>query len=381
MIRPLRTSGGGGRAALLAACLTLAGAAPVRASAELRKELAGLAADLKQLLAGRGLDTIGLGQFTGPPTFPATAGPGINQVLTEELAKLGVKVELTAKLGLKGEYSVAEVPAEDDPKVKLLAVQVRAVVVDRLGGVVTDFSFDRKIRSEQALVELVGPTVELAPGDPPRDRDRKLRESLTDPRPPAGGSIVRAGADSKFGIEILVGDKPRPAEAKDGLAFVRVDRGEQYAVRLINDSGREMAVALTIDGLSMYTFSELKHKDGPRKGEPLYSAVILGPGQSTLIKGWHRTNEESRSFLVTAYPDTAAAQLRHEAGLGTITATFAASWEGDTPPDDEPPRRKGVTPGDGTGFGPPVNSKFTEVRRSIGVVRAAVSVRYTKDAK
>jgi len=34
-------------------------------------------------------------------------------------------------------------------------------VVDNLGKVLTDFSFDRKIKGEQTLVHLIGPTADI----------------------------------------------------------------------------------------------------------------------------------------------------------------------------------------------------------------------------
>jgi hypothetical protein len=63
-----------------------------------------------------------------------------------------------------------------------------------------------------------------------------------------------------------------------------------------------------------------------------------------------------------------------------ITATFAAAWPKDQqPPSDEPsnPAEKSRS-GDAVGRGTRFQQKFLEVERHIGVVRATVSVRYTK---
>jgi hypothetical protein len=362
----------------LAALLSLTGAGPARASAELRKELAEVAKGIKQLLDGRGEQTIAVGQFTGPPNFPTSSGPGIAQILSEELQKLGVTVKARAKLGIKGEYLVTEVPDANDVTAKLLALRLKGTVEDGFGKVINDFSFERTVKGEEAVVQLLGTPVELPPNDLPKDRDKKIRESYTEPKANIAGSRVNAGPDGKFAVEVLVNGKPREARPDDGLAFVKVDRGETYAVRLINDSDLEMAVRLTIDGLSWFAFSELRHQDGLHKGEPLYSVVYVKPHGSVVIRGWHRTNDASDSFLVTEYAKSAAATLSQTANLGTITASFAASWpENADPPKDEAPKARG-NPGDATGFGPRVEAKFTEVKRNIGVIRASVSVRYTK---
>src|SRR4051794_16341987 len=92
----------------LAALLLRAPAAS--ASDELRAGVADIAKSIKQLLDGKGEDSIVVGAFTGPANFPTSAGPGIQQVLAEELQKLGVTVKKRARFGIKGEYLVTEVP-------------------------------------------------------------------------------------------------------------------------------------------------------------------------------------------------------------------------------------------------------------------------------
>lgn len=126
-----------------------------------------------------------------------------------------------------------------------------------------------------------------------------------------------------------------------------------------------MAIRLTIDGLNIFTFSDIRFKDGPKKGDPLHQVYLIKPHAAIAIKGWHRTYESSESFVVTEYAKTAAASLDSKANLGTITAAFAAAWpEGQPPPADEPPKKKSTTNGDGTGFGPAA-SKHTlgDIRR------------------
>ena len=162
------------------------------------------------------------------------------------------------------------------------------------------------------------------------------------------------------------------------LAFTKIERGELYAVRLINDSNLDAAVQLSIDGLSMFAFSQLRHKDGSQKGEPLYTTVIVPATKSAIIAGWHVSNDKTDKFLMTEYAKSAAATLNHTSNLGTITATFQAAWpEGSPAPADEPGKRRGGT-GDATGFGPRIDVKYEEVKRNLGVIRDTVSVRYAK---
>jgi hypothetical protein len=348
-----------------------------QASTALRSELAEIAGSLKQLLDGRGESAISVGEFTGPPNYPTSSGPGIVKTLIEELAKRHIVVRPRSNLKVKGQFEVTETRPDPVGKHRFLAVRITGLVEDLTGNTITDFRFERTVPGESALLELMGIPAELRADDTPQGRDRALRERLVDPHTSIAGSRISAAPDSPFGLEVLVDGKPREARNDDGLAMVKIGRGERYAVRLINDSPHEAAVRLSIDGLSMFAFSDLRHASGPNNGEPLYTTLILPPRSRFDVVGWHRTNDESDAFLVTEYAKSAAATLDHRANLGTITASFAAAWavDGD-PPADEAAQPKGLP--DSTGFGPRVAAKFTEGRRRIGAIRSSVSVRYAR---
>ena len=158
---------------------------------------------------------------------------------------------------------------------------------------------------------------------------------------------------------------------KNDLAFVPIQRDQVYAVRLVNDSKHDAGVTLTIDGLNAFTFSE-NHG---------YTQFVIPAGKTGLIEGWHRTNDVSDAFLVTEYAKSAAAELNQAGGsLGTITASFSAAWATDqSAPADEPASPNQFSrAADATGRGPKVDAGFNEVTRQFGVIRGAVSVRYSK---
>jgi hypothetical protein len=381
----------------LSVVLLLACARPARASAELRSVLAELAGNLAKVLEGRGEDSLAIGQFTGPAAIQTSAGPGIVQVLTEELKKKGISVKARAKVGVSGKYKIAELPAEnpDDRRLgrKVLAVAIEVELQDAFGNPVGEFTFKRTIRGEATLMHTMGVSAALAPGGTERERDQELRKQYVDPKPALAGTLIRSRAGSPYAIEILVGGKVRRAETRDGLPFVGIKRGESYELRLINESAHEAAVQLRIDGLSMFAFSKLRQPaklaDGranPRRGEPRYSVVIVpakmkGKPGTAVIPGWHITNKDTDRFTVTAYARSAAAELKQTTGIGTITATFQAAWPKGAPaPADEPGKRRGGT-GDATGRGPRIGVKYKEVERNLGVLRDAISVRYTRPRK
>jgi hypothetical protein len=377
-----------------------------RAAEALRKELAGIAATVAGVLKGRDQDTISVGQFTGPATFPTSAGPGIAQALTEEFQKLDIVVKAVAPLGIEGRYLVTDldVPDGDRPgrNQTVLAVRIQGTVVDQAGQVIAGFTsgevadvpvvdgkFQIDVPDEQTVLEVTGVTASLPPDEPAKDRAQRIREIVqpdpagapaqADPPPTArlDGSRVFAAPGNDYAVEVLVNGRPRPAQLIDGLPFVEVGQNEFYVIRLVNNTPYEAAVRLTIDGLSTFAFSDLRHEDGPKAGQPRFNLWVVPPRGVKVVRGWHRTHERADSFLVTGYAESAAATLNHTADIGTITATFAACWPSDAPPPtDEPPRRKGAPLA--TGIGPPVQQNIRGLERTIGVVRAAVSVRYAK---
>jgi len=363
----------------------------------LRQTLAVLALQVSKQLSDHDRPTISLGQFTGPPNFPSSSSPGIVKILTEEFERNGVLVKGRANYEIKGEYMVDEVTSVDINLAdrKFLAIKIICTVVDRLGKVATDFTFNGPLDNENRarlaqgkfttyvtgeanFTGLLGLPAALRAGDLSADRDDNLRRYVADP-PSHVAAQYRCSADreSPFALEILVNGQPRPITIENGLPFVKIQSHETYQIRVHNDAEHDVALRIAIDGLSVFAFSSLLHTDGPRRGQPLYTEYIIPRRSFRTIKGWHKTNESVDSFMVTEYSKSAAAELKSTENLGTITACFHAAWSEDgPPPHDEPASRKG-TP-NATGFGPRVDQKVEIVRRRIGVLRATVSIRYSK---
>jgi hypothetical protein len=346
------------------------------ASDNLRREMAEVARNLKKLLDARSEDSIAVGQFKGASHLPSSSGPSITKVLSEELQKLGVNVKTRGvNLEVEGEYTDVE-----DEKTRQLAAMLKGRVLDRTGAVITEF--ERGIFGDAAIASVLGLTTQLAPSGGVEARDRQLREGIDHPSAYVAGGRVAASAESPYALEVLVKSagpyRARPPKIEDGLAYVPIARGELYAVGLINDSPNDTAVTLTIDGINVFAFSDLRD---PQNGQPRYTQWIIPAKTRGEIIGWHRTNQASDTFQVTEYAKSAAAELKSTAPIGTITATFSAAWpKGAAAPPDEPaqPPSEFSRSGDATGRGPQVATRFVEVERNFGVVRSSISVRYAK---
>ncbi|GEM_PF-6843594 len=104
-----------------------------QASTALRSELAEIAGSLKRLLDGRGESAISVGEFTGPPNYPTSSGPGIVKTLIEELAKRHIVARPRSNLKVKGEFEVTETRPDPAGKHRFLAVRITGLVEDLAG--------------------------------------------------------------------------------------------------------------------------------------------------------------------------------------------------------------------------------------------------------
>jgi hypothetical protein len=364
--------------AALAVSLLLAGGRAAQAGPVLtiQEGLGKVAKNINQLLGEQKKEKkVSVGQFTGPPTKFTSAGPGLAQLLVEELRRVGVRVETPADIGIEGRYRAVHVTDTNE-----LAVQVFINVVDGEGKSILKEEYQFGILGEKEVAGTLGLTAYLPPKKGRDERNTRLENAYTNPDVSIKGTHVAAAARSPYHVEILVGPEadgddftPREPDPRKGQAFVPIKRGEYYRIRLYNYSGYEAAATVTIDGISMFAFSTVLNSKGKK-----YSQVIIG--RKATIKGWFIDKKHSDTFVVTEYAKTAAAELKSNAPTGTITVAFAAAWPKNAPPPpDEPRRGNSKSAGDdGTGRGPRVKDNYKEVARTIGVVRATVSVRYTR---
>jgi hypothetical protein len=363
--------------AALAAAALLA-PAPARAQGNLQIELRELAKDVKVLLDSRNESDIVVGQFVNSADLPASAGPAIAKTLADELTKLKINVKLRgANLTVRGNYQDI---VDQGSQAVMVAVEF---VETKTGRPVTNHQVKaRGVHGEASVAALLGLTVHFPPGATPEERNRQLGGAIKDPKVDVKTTRIQAPG-SKYALEILIktGDgryAPRPAGAKEGMAFVPIRRDESFAVRVVNDSDSEAAVLLTLDGLNQFTFSEVRGADG----KPRYTHFIVGAHKSATVKGWHKNNQLYNEFVITAYDRSASSEagLQSSANVGTITAVFSAAWpKGGQPPADEPKNpSEHARSADAVGRGIEGQQNLKEVERQFGVVRDTISVRYQK---
>lgn len=233
------------------------------------------------------------------------------------------------------------------------------------------------------------------------ERNAQLQKLIAKPNVFLDGTRIRSHQEGPYAIELRVrkplNPHPNPEriedygeavqctpQAKEGLAFVTIAENELYEIWLYNDSTEDVAVALSIDGLDDFHFSD----DRKPNGQPTYAYWIVHhkgaiyDGRSTYdgslrIVGWHKSVKGTKnflSFMVTDLGKGAVAQsgLKAQGDVGVIHAQFSKCW----PKGQRPPGRGGGT--FATGFGPPQKVEQNPVEYDFDVPSDFISVRYTQ---
>ena len=383
---------------------------------ELRREglkelTAGLAKSVRKAATQLQQPAVRIGYFT---PFGSDLGNAGGAFMVElELALQGA-VNPDAVLELYGSYGLVEQPEGGGVRVIVVEAKLRRT---KTGRDEKEFApFEGVVRSNTDIARLAGATVAFKPDaeykDPTRGRNTDIQDGLPQ-KPPGGGPalppkvqafvdgpLVRTSKDSPYAVEVrkkavgAPGDaRPVPAELRDGLAFVPIDRGEEYEVRVVNHAPHEIAVSLSIDGIDQFAFSEDRTPEVDDAGKPVigtdgkpvrrpkFSHWVVGPATvgkpgEVLILGWHKTADPTRkdnvmSFLVTEYGKGAASRFptRTQGKVGLMTVGIARSFK-----DGEPRPRSASE----TGFGPDREQKQEVVKRHIDAPHEFVTIRYTR---
>ena len=352
--------------------LLVIGPLPMRAAQDGEKEnlktaIKTLASEVRVMLKQQNQESVAVVDFVGS-VVDSNFGPGLKRLLSEELKAQKVSVSETASYTIKGKYAAVDDPDERNRIVMRLSVDVFSSSQGKRGTYVAN------VRDTTDIAKLAGVTASLQPRDDAETRNQKIQDSKKEPSVHLDGTRIKTRPDSPFAVELLVKSQPRQPKVEKGQAFVDIQRDEIYAVRVHNNTKLEAAISLNIDGLDVFTFSDVKDD---KTGDTRYKHFIVAPGQSFTITGWHKTNKKALAFLVAEYGKGAASQMKSTGEVGVLTLTFRpASTHPKDLPGDKNSTLSAAT--NETGFGPEQGTNLQEVARTIGAVSDVVIVRYTR---
>ena len=135
--------------------------------------MAEVAGQIKLLLDQKGRTRSPWAASAARPSWPRARGRRSSKALTEDLKKIGISVKRKAELEVNGDYRDVE-----DTKTKLMAVEIKAHVVDRTGAEVVAFE-PRGILNVTTIAALIGLTTSLPPTAPTRSATRSSPNDST----------------------------------------------------------------------------------------------------------------------------------------------------------------------------------------------------------
>ncbi|QDV70389.1 hypothetical protein Poly24_41110 [Rosistilla carotiformis] len=320
---------------------------------------------------------LSIGAFQGPSS--SGAGARIVQSLRENLKSKCELVDVGAAYTVSGRFMgkkidgqfVIVIEAEIGDALGNSVQKLRRKVVTALDEGLAFFgpsSVDLSAESATAKSDI--PAVEQ-PEDDATVTAEKLVSSIVKPQTHLDASRktrMNPSDNSPYGLEIVVKQadgtyRSLSVSDSDGIATVDLQSDQVYAVRLFNDSPRNVGCRLTIDGLNAFALS----LDANFRGKD--TIMELRPRGKFLIKGWHHTGDISHEFRISDYGDTPAAKFGVFDGVGMVTATF---YEAKVPDGYYATREFA------TGIGDETQMKYSDGKSTFGKPVAAVSVRYVR---
>ena len=358
------------------------------------------ATQITHLLLAEGKTTVAFDSIDQSANALGNFGPGLRAELMlafeavnmelEEKGEMFVTIGENATYTVQGRYSIGDDPDDlgTEAHKRLLAVEV---TIEITNGVEKQSDFTFYLSRERDIIAAEGLNVSFGDRERSETRQahiaiRKVREasfrtSVTSPKSPyhVDGSKIKTGRQSPYAIELLtrspVGQtySPRAPKSDGGpLPFVPVGVGEVYGVKIYNNSDQEIGVAMKIDGIDQFTFSEERDQS---TGRPQFTSWIVAPNSSFTIKGWHVSADNSRednlaAFQVTKYGEGASKFVKDvdPKTNGVITVAIANAFD----------PQGGKSSATETGFGPPVKQNQKVVHRTLEPPHEFLAIRYAR---
>ena len=359
--------------------LALFGGRPLFADRLLDQGMRKMAVEIKKYLDAEGLPkSMIVGDFSGAPRLKASGGVELSRSIAEHLEAAGLRVSDDGELQLLGNFKLTEKRQFPGEAFDSLALEIEATILDG--------SDDELVTLEFAIfgsvtLQIAGIDVDIPAKATDAEREKEIIDAGPRPQTQLRGTIVRAAPTSLFGLELLVNNANKLSSRTPTLdskrrAFVKLHKGEEFVVRLWNDADHEVAVDLTVDGVSAFVLAKKKRVRN--------SLFIVAPHSSYVVPGWFWDLSNTNAFEIGGYAKSVNKQVGgSSAGVGTISARFRASWGGDVPrPVDEPRAgansKDAAAPGKAVVLGRDLKKNYEQVDRDFGVVRAVVNIRYDK---
>jgi len=343
-----------------------------------REGLQTAATQIEKALKDRKVTEVARPQVKGPRTTPeGGGGQEIVRILIEELEKRKITIKEVATAGIEIRYRPIKV---QEKGVELDRGGLRLQIIVEVGGVEKELAPIDIAPGVERTIHVLGLQGTLDGKDKTTVQvEQQVLRRLSEPEVGVDEkNFVLPRKGHPYGVAVLVKGKAVKPTIRDKLPFIKLELGADYTLLLKNDTNREAAALVTIDGVSAFANSV---KD--TTGKPKYAHFIIPAKKQVEIKGWHIKENNWRTFRVGKYEDSVGAKLRSGVRQA-ITVSFVQAWKkGEPAPANEPNpvRAAAGADGYGTALGDPIKADTTEVMRNVGKAPVAVTIRYDVSKK
>jgi hypothetical protein len=359
----------------------------------LQERMSGLA---KYILDNTNNQSVTIDLFSPIDMPESSSATGLEQLLKQELLIINKNaVSPSAKYLVKGEYGYSrsrnQAMAGKIVKIELQIIErefnEKLTTPVQLEASIDDFS------NIASLLQLNGHVKDNTPEHRVTKSEQKEEIQKLQVTPEfylhgTNHNLISAHSKSKYSVELRTAH-PNPksnlyseflpqmiepqvfTDKKLIVPFVKIEKDEIYEPWITNNDSQPVAVKVQIDGLSTFHFS----KDRDDEGRPRFEYVIIQPGETNRIPGWHQSIKGSVNYLkfkVVGYGLGAATEagVKSRSQVGSIHIQFSHCH----------PLKDGDSPrsGNETGFGPPEKIIQTPVRYEMEPPLEFVTLRYTR---
>jgi len=93
----------------------------------------------------------------------------------------------------------------------------------------------------------------------------------------------------KYVVEMLVSGKPVRKINHKGRAYLPVEAGEKFKMKITNNTSKRVLAVVSVDGLSVMNGQEASHND---------TGYVINAWSHTVIDGWRKNDNEVAAFEV-----------------------------------------------------------------------------------
>jgi hypothetical protein len=135
---------------------------------------------------------------------------------------------------------------------------------------------------------------------------------------------ARALTHGPYTLEVLVDGRPLDELYGRGRTYLEAIAGHEYSLRLTNNTGRRVAMAVSVDGLNTIDARTTTAQAGAK--------WILAPYESIVLDGWQTSSMLARHFYFTSEQGSYGAWLGRTLNLGVIVAAVFRERHVSPPP-------------------------------------------------